>query len=125
MGQKAIQQADKICLVCGKAFNRSRYNGTLEDNTRFRMRKYCSLRCMGKAKLKSDPTRDAYRKRIRHLRKPTCEQCGTMEKLSIHHIDLNWSNNDSANIQTLCSRCHLLLHHRYAGGRRLETVQRN
>lgn len=125
MPRAAIQQPDKTCLVCGKPFNRNHYNGILEDNKRFRARKYCSMKCMAKAKMKADPTRDAYRKRAKHLRMGKCDHCGTTDKLSMHHKDLDWRNNDPENIQTLCSRCHLLLHHRLCKGGRLRIVRPN
>jgi hypothetical protein len=125
MPRTAKPQADKICLNCGNTFNRTRYNGTLEDNTRFQKRRFCSLTCMGTFKRKEKPTRRALLKRIRHLRKGQCEECGTTENLSHHHKDLDWTNNDPLNLATLCSRCHLLLHHRLCKGGRLETGPRN
>ena len=101
----------KCCAFCNKPMERKRYNGVLESNLAFRRRKYCDPTCMGLAHRKEDPTRDGYRKRIYPLRKERCEKCGTMEKLSIHHMDRNWRNNDPANLQTLCSSCHTSLHH--------------
>jgi DNA-binding transcriptional ArsR family regulator/cytochrome c553 len=49
----------------------------------------------------------------RHL-KDACEACGFVpqhdRQLEIHHVDQNRSNNDAANLQTLCSNCHSLAH---------------
>ena len=43
-----------------------------------------------------------------------CESCGFVpeheRQLEIHHIDQDRSNNDPANLQTLCSNCHSLIH---------------
>jgi hypothetical protein len=112
----------KYCLTCSKELHRQVFNGRLEDMGRFKIRKYCDAKCMGIARRIANPKRRTILKQIRHLRKEVCEHCGTTQKLSLHHIDLDWSNNDPANIQTLCMRCHLLLHHRFAKGKRLETV---
>lgn len=99
------------CKHCQKPLARKKFGTRLEDRQIFMKRKYCHQGCMAMGMMKADPTRDAYRKRIYHLRKKNCEQCQTTEKLSIHHKDRNWRNNDPENLQTLCSSCHTSLHH--------------
>jgi 5-methylcytosine-specific restriction endonuclease McrA len=51
--------------------------------------------------------------RRRYL-KIACESCGFVpeqeRQLEIHHIDQDRLNNDPANLQTLCSNCHSLIH---------------
>lgn len=43
-----------------------------------------------------------------------CERCGTMRDggrgLSVHHIDLDITNNDPANLMTMCQSCHMKWH---------------
>lgn len=44
--------------------------------------------------------------------KSSCEKCGFVPEhtcqLDVDHIDGNHSNNDLANLQTLCANCHRL-----------------
>jgi len=51
----------------------------------------------------------------------SCEICGSKGKLDIHHIDGNgrnlvdkgeFSNNNRANLRTLCRSCHMKVHRR-------------
>lgn len=39
----------------------------------------------------------------------TCQCCNSVDKLEVHHIDSNRSNNDLSNLITLCHNCHVLL----------------
>lgn len=45
-------------------------------------------------------------------KKDVCERCGFVPEhecqLDVDHIDGNHSNNDPANLQTLCANCHRL-----------------
>jgi hypothetical protein len=104
----------KHCLYCQKLLRRRRMitSGTLEGMKEFRRRKYCDRTCMGLARMHEAPKRWAVQKRVLKFLKASCEHCGTLEKLSIHHIDRDWRNNDPANLQTLCTSCHTSLHHR-------------
>ncbi len=102
----------KYCTTCNQKMVRKRINGRMEDRAVFLRRKYCDQICMARGQHKPDPTRSAYLKRIRHLLKESCEQCGTSSKrLTLHHKNRNWRNNEPSNIQTLCSTCHTSLHH--------------
>lgn len=51
-------------------------------------------------------------KRGQRFKKDSCERCGfipeDLVQLDIDHIDANRSNNDPANLQTLCANCHRL-----------------
>ena len=40
------------------------------------------------------------------MRKESCERCGASEKLQVHHIDEDPSNNNASNLETLCATCH-------------------
>lgn len=110
MGRSAKNDPIKYCEQCGKQLARKRYNGQLEDMTRFRNRRYCDHVCQGLAQQKDDPTLAALRKRAEKFRGDTCERCGTTQELSVHHIDLDPSNNASSNLMTLCASCHTKWH---------------
>ena len=51
----------------------------------------------------------------RHLA-DACENCGFVPEdpcqLEVHHVDRNRSNNNPANLRTLCANCHRLVHKR-------------
>ena len=40
----------------------------------------------------------------------SCNRCGTIEKLCVHHKDENRTNNSLENLETVCRRCHALEH---------------
>ena len=42
--------------------------------------------------------------------KPSCESCGSTDRLSLHHLDEDRTNNSLANLQTLCPSCHTRWH---------------
>lgn len=108
----AIKNGDpRNCAHCGASLERKRFNGRLEDFTRFLQRKFCDQKCMADAMLKEDPSRQAYAIRARKHLGPHCERCGTPMKRSIHHKDRDWRNNDPQNLSTLCASCHTSLHH--------------
>lgn len=46
----------------------------------------------------------------RRHRKNYCENCGSTERLQIHHKDENWKNNSESNLATLCPSCHMKWH---------------
>jgi len=48
--------------------------------------------------------------RARAFKKDRCENCGATSKLDMHHTDRNESNNDPANLKTLCHSCHTKRH---------------
>lgn len=109
MPRREIQP--KPCKHCGSMMERKSYRGRLEDAAVFGRRRFCDLKCSGLASRKADPGRHAYGIRARAFLKPCCERCGTPERLSIHHKDRNWRNNQPLNLATLCDSCHTSLHH--------------
>lgn len=102
----------KFCQHCSAEMERKRFNGVLESCNVFMRRKYCGRECMALAFVKEDPSRGGYLSRARkqHL-KSACETCNTTVRLTIHHVDLNWRNNDPSNLMTLCASCHTTWHH--------------
>lgn len=109
------QKPDPIrhCGACGAQLVRKRFNGRLEDRTRFLSRLYCGERCMGDAMMREVVALAGYRSRAAKLRGSVCEACGATEGLHAHHRDEDPSNNASGNIATLCGSCHLRWHWRH------------
>lgn len=35
-----------------------------------------------------------------------CEVCGSTDHVQVHHVDRDTANNDQANLDVLCGRCH-------------------
>ena len=97
----------KFCEVCGTQLVRKRFNGRLEDRTRFLSRKTCSQSC---GNTRQTVTRSGHARRANRHRMDCCATCGTTEKLHVHHKDRNWRNDDPSNLLTLCASCHLKLH---------------
>jgi hypothetical protein len=108
----AKQDPEKFCAYCGAKMLRSRFNGRLEDLTRFLQRRYCSLSCSHQGRVVADPTLAALRKRAVKFRTTSCENCGATLGISAHHANGDVSVNTAGHIQTLCASCHMKLHHR-------------
>lgn len=105
----------KYCEACGEQLMRKRYNGVLESRPNFLRRKYCNETCMAKGMTKENPTLGALYFRSRKLRGDHCEECGATERLHLHHVDMDPSNNAPSNRMTLCASCHQKWH--WAHGR--------
>jgi len=103
----------KYCVHCGNLLRRKRYNDTLESMNVFQKRKFCDLLCFAKGIRKKEIQSKSYlkRKEVRNSIKKACETCGTNQKLQIHHINRDRSNNKPSNLKTLCSSCHMKHHH--------------
>ena len=97
----------KFCRVCKTQLNRKRFNGRLEDRSRFLSRLTCGKAC---GATKQEVTKDAYHWRARKHRKSACEDCGARTELHVHHIDKDVTNNDPTNLRTMCASCHLTMH---------------
>lgn len=111
----------KFCLSCGKQIHRKRYEKDLESRFAFRRRKFCNMTCAGINHRKDQPTLAALRKRAEGFVGQNCRECGTTEKLQVHHIDMNPANNESSNIMTLCVVCHASWHWKHGRHRELMT----
>lgn len=105
------------CEHCSKTLARRRNAaGRLEGFRDFMRRRFCSLSCAN-SRSKGGESRKASHYHARKQRAECCEACGTTKRLQVHHIDENWTNNDPANLQTLCVFCHAFWHamHRRLG----------
>ena len=98
---------DKLCERCGVPLTRQRFGDRLEDRSAFLRRRFCSLTC---ANSKDTLTKGGYHWRARQHRKPACEACGLRKALHVHHVNGQPSDNDPANLQTLCTHCHNFWH---------------
>ena len=88
------------CSVCGPTKIKTRDKNNLTPASRFR--------CKTIYKIKNA----IYLKPYIVYKKNSCEHCGFIpehsSQLDVDHIDGDSSNNDPANLQTLCANCHRL-----------------
>jgi hypothetical protein len=119
---KAKPDPVKHCAACGEQLIRKRFNGRLEDRTRFLARIYCDERCMADGMRQDIVSLAGNRARAKKLRGRACEECGAIEGLHTHHRDEDPSNNVEENIATLCGSCHLRWHWRHGKKARPRTM---
>lgn len=108
---------EKRCSNCGcRMVRKLNSSNRLEDLTAFTRRRYCSLSCANSGE-KGGKSRKAYHYWARKQKKDCCEACGTLDRLQVHHVDEDWTNNAPENLQTLCIFCHQYWHatHRRLG----------
>lgn len=110
---------EKYCAYCGERMYRKRINGRLEDYGVFLRRKYCSQECMSKGFVKTDAADQRYRcahhsaTKIAYDREGmerSCQICGSVQNVDVHHRDGNFRNNHPDNLMTLCRSCHIKIH---------------
>jgi hypothetical protein len=110
--QNIKQEPPKRCAACSEILLRKQFNGRLESINVFLRRKYCNRGCMAAAMVKPVVKRQTYLQRARPRRLDHCEICQASGiRLTIHHKNRIWSDNQPGNLQTLCSSCHTSLHH--------------
>lgn len=112
-----------ICIQCNSEIERGTgKSGRKEENYRYLSRKFCNFKCSGaymkdrKISVKQlgagrQLSRATYAKMAGKFRKNNCERCGTDQKLTVHHINKEWWNNDPSNLMTVCNSCHSKIHH--------------
>ena len=100
------------CKTCGKELTQKRFSsGVLESPSMLKRRKYCDRVCMAKAQMKDTCSSVSHsRMKSASTAKDSCEICGAMGKLHVHHKDSNPRNNSASNLMTLCSSCHRRCH---------------
>lgn len=95
------------CVRCGRKF--------YTDNRRYKLCPSCRNENLPKNAGRKHYAR--YRvNRIEALKRDDyhCQCCGDTKKLSVHHLDLNFRNNNIGNLITLCNQCHSSLHGNYS-----------
>ena len=99
-----IESCNHPCLVCA---------GSIHGKPK---RKYCSQKCKGTAMVGANRKiivgKSGCSYRARRLSVGACLSCGATEKIHVHHIDHDYTNNVLSNLITLCSKCHLGGHRR-------------
>ena len=100
----------KHCTHCGNLLKRKRMNHRMEDMAAFLKRKYCNRECMAKGMMKEKPLPRSMLKRVQHLKKDKCQECGAEKLLCIHHLDNDRYNSNPKNLMTLCGPCHTKWH---------------
>lgn len=111
----------KFCANCGVQLSRKRSNARLEDYGSFLRRRHCSRKC---GNSKPVVGKSAHHWRARTLRGDHCEECGTSDRLHVHHVDNDHTNDASENLRTLCGSCHLRLHWREDRDKRIASAWR-
>lgn len=110
--------AEKYCLGCGKRMSRKIYKGVLESNKGFSRRKYCDQKCMAAHWMSKPKTGTSYTASHVIARKEkavgSCEICGKLNAMDVHHKDKNYQNNSPENLMRICRGCHNK-QHRTAG----------
>jgi len=47
------------------------------------------------------------------ISKKACSECGSKDKLIIHHIDKDRHNNIISNLKVVCTKCHCKIHEHF------------
>jgi len=113
----AKHEKTRKCLVCGEEFELQR---------QYRFKKYCSRTCSKRAERIYGNKREAdleyhnqerfggNKYKVLERDNYTCQQCGNISQLVVHHIDESGQdekpNNDMSNLITLCRSCHIRIH---------------
>ncbi len=101
-------EASKYCRHCGQKMHRRRQpSGKMETWTRFHLRRFCDLQCFGASRVRVPVTKAEAHERARQIKKRnSCERCGGLDWLQVHHRDRNPFNNEIHNLEVLCASCH-------------------
>ena len=107
---------EKYCAFCGTRLERKRFrSGVLESMLSFNRRKYCDMKCAGKAHAEKPHTGKSWMAVHYHARKIVppgpCVLCGKPNASDVHHKDGNPQNNNPNNLIRLCRSCHTRIHH--------------
>ncbi len=101
----------KVCEACGKIIPRRTFPGGRQDSpSMYTERRYCNRVCQGLGQRSKNPSSSTRHRRAAQFLKSSCETCGGVDRLSVHHIDRNTLNNEPENLMTLCSPCHTRWH---------------
>ena len=124
--EKRLQNIDyvKVGKKISKAIARKKRMGTyihpyeiLSDKKRMEMRLKHSQRQQGAKNSHYKP--DSPSRNFLDLKKEIslnthrCVRCGLKQRLEVHHIDHDQSNDDWSNLEVLCKSCHTIEHKKY------------
>lgn len=111
MGRPAKPTPERRCKACGGLIPRPVKNGRIEELAAYVRKVYCNRACM-KVGMQKRVCRSVSHSRSKAAAtvKPSCEVCGKVGRLHVHHIDEDPLNNDASNLRTLCPRCHRRSH---------------
>jgi ribosomal protein S14 len=110
--KKTREQAGKkpyiiTCSRCGKKLNAS--------SRRLRLCGSCWRESLPKGKGRKNYARlNKNRPEVFKRDSYRCQCCGDYKKLTIHHLDCDFRNNDMNNLITLCDQCHHSLHKKFS-----------
>ena len=109
MGRLLKKTEKKFCEFCGKEYIRKKYGKNWEDYTRWEKRKFCCRACAESKKYPTDKSTYHIRAR-KNIKVISCEKCGEIDNLDVHHIDRNIKNNLRENLKVYCHKCHMNIH---------------
>ena len=107
--EKRKRLPTKHCERCGKKLKERVFARGRENIHAHLKRRFCSLTCAN-TRGRKGTSRTQVMLQARGALKKSCECCGGNERLAIHHINENWRDNRSENLQTLCVYCHQQWH---------------
>lgn len=101
------------CLRCSKEFT--------DRPHKIKKRMFCSISCKNihqkpsLGKLNKDHNQfkngiGVYRREALKFYGKKCQKCHSGERLEVHHIDENRTNNEMSNLSVLCITCHNMEH---------------
>lgn len=105
INRRETEKEPRTCYTCGIQYKATKRSG----------KKYCSIQCCNKQKIKDGaPSFAAVRANMKKAGEiTTCERCGFNQHphiLGIHHKDRDRNNNKRNNLEVLCPNCHSLEH---------------
>lgn len=123
MAGQRLNLPDTKCEECG---------APVAQRTRAQVRRFCSVECKDAAhsKLMTGDGNPGWRGGVAQARyqpevlsafnairplivsrdEGCCVVCRSQDGLSVHHIDMDTTNNEMANLVTLCRECHTTIH---------------
>ena len=101
----------KHCEHCGTRLVRKRsVSGVLESLLHFNRRKFCNQHCMAQAFDQRHSPEVGWSTAHYHARKEvppgSCNRCGKLDAIDVHHKDGNHLNNSRENLERICRSCH-------------------
>ena len=111
-----LESAERSCLHCGETLARKVFYASVEPQSVFEARKYCSRLCSkadqrGRRITADNVSYGGAHRWARTLCPPgPCASCGKDGKTEVHHKNRNWRDNSLGNLERLCQPCHIKVH---------------